>query len=302
MLSYLIKKQLGKKCLKQERSGEFLMLAFAFFEGWFPIFTLLTLQYITPVFAYSFTLVFSIISFMTLVILRKKFTEFFLWSAWKDLLLTSFFISLMFACIYIGLSYTSAGNMAVLIFLQVFFSFFYFNLIGGEKFALIHLSGALLMAAGAIIILFPDELVLNFGDLLILLAAAIAPIANLYQKRARRQVSSETILAFRSIIALPVLLLIAIVFEPLPEWDNMIRSLPYIAATGLLLMGLSKIFWVESIHRISITKASAMAALIPVFTLLFAYLTLNEVPENSQFAGIFPVLIGGYLISRKVEH
>ena len=302
MCYHINKKQPEERYLKPERSGEFLMVAFAFFEGWFPIFTILTLQYITPVFAYSCTLVFSIILFMTIVILRHKFREFFLWSAWKDLLLTSLFISLMFACIYVGLSYTSAGNMAVLIFLQVFFSFFYFNLIGGEKFALIHLLGALLMAAGAIIILFPDELILNFGDLLILLAAAIAPIANLYQKRARRQVSSETILAFRSIIALPVLLIIAIVFEPVPEWDDIIHSLPYIATTGLLLMGMSKILWVESIHRISITKASAMAALIPVFTLLFAFLTLNEVPENSQLAGIFPVLIGGYLISRKVKH
>ena len=205
----------------------------------------------------------------------------------------------MFACIYIGLSYTTAGNMAVLIFLQVFFSFLYFNLIGGEKFAGLHLLGALLMASGAIVILFPDELTLNKGDLLVLLAAALAPIANLYQKRARRQVSSETILAFRSIVALPLILIIAILLEPVPEWEDIISALPYIATSGLLLMGLSKIFWVESIHRISITKASAMAALIPVFTLLFAYLSLNEVPGNSQLVGIFPILVGGYLISRQ---
>ena len=285
--------------MKQERSGELLLLALTFFEGWFPIFTILALQFITPVFAYSATLIFAIIIFMALVVIRKKSSELVRWSAYKDLLLTSLLISTMFACIYIGLSYTTAGNMAVISFLQVFFSFFYFNLIGGEKFTRIHLLGALLMAIGAIIILFPDEFVLNVGDWLILLAAAIAPIANMYQKRARRQVSSETILAFRSIIALPVLLLIAIAFEPVPEWDDMIQALPYIAVTGLLLMGLSKIFWVEAIHRISITKASAMLAFIPVFTLTFAYLTLNEEPGTSQIAGILPVLLGGYLISKE---
>ncbi len=283
---------------QEERSGELFMLAFAFSEGWFPIFTIMALQYITPVYVYSFTLMFATMSFMTLVVLRKKTREFMLWKAYKDLLLSSLFISIMFACIYIGLSYTTAGNMAVLIFLQVFFSFLYFNLLGSEKFAGIHLLGAILMATGAVIILFPDEFIFNVGDLLILVAAAIAPIANLYQKRARKQVSSETILAFRSIIALPVLLLLASLIEPVPKRHEIISALPYIAVSGLLLMGLSKMFWVESIHRISITKASAMAALIPVFTLLFAYLTLNEVPGNSQIAGVLPILLGGYLITR----
>jgi len=287
---------------KGERSGELFMLAFAFSEGWFPIITIIALQYITPIFVYSFTLIFATMSFMALLVMRKKTRELIFWQAYKNLLLVSLLMSIMFACIYIGLSYTSAGNMAVLIFLQVFFSFLYFNLFGREKFSRIHLSGAILMVFGALIILFPDKFIFNVGDLLILIAAAIAPIANLFQKRARKQVSSETILAFRSIVALPVLLLLAFLTEPIPSLPDLISALPYIAVSGLLLMGLSKIFWVESIHRISITKASAMAALIPVFTLFFAYLTLNEIPGYSQFAGILPVLLGGYLITRKTKN
>ncbi len=287
---------------KGERTGELFMLAFAFSEGWFPIITIIALQYITPIFVYSFTLIFATMSFMALLVIRKKTRELIFWQAYKNLLLVSLLMSIMFACIYIGLSYTSAGNMAVLIFLQVFFSFLYFNLFGREKFSRIHLSGAILMVFGALIILFPDKFIFNVGDLLILFAAAIAPIANLFQKRARKQVSSETILAFRSIVALPVLLLLAFLTEPIPSLPDLISALPYIAVSGLLLMGLSKIFWVESIHRISITKASAMAALIPVFTLFFAYLTLNEIPGYSQFAGILPVLLGGYLITRKTKN
>lgn len=287
---------------KGERTGELFMLAFAFSEGWFPIITIIALQYITPIFVYSFTLIFATMSFMALLVMRKKTRELIFWQAYKNLLLVSLLMSIMFACIYIGLSYTSAGNMAVLIFLQVFFSFLYFNLFGREKFSRIHLSGAILMVFGALIILFPDKFIFNVGDLLILIAAAIAPIANLFQKRARKQVSSETILAFRSIVALPVLLLLAFLTEPIPSLPDLISALPYIAVSGLLLMGLSKIFWVESIHRISITKASAMAALIPVFTLFFAYLTLNEIPGYSQFAGILPVLLGGYLITRKTKN
>lgn len=287
--------------MQRERSGELFLIAFTFIESWFPIVTILALQHITPIVAYAFTLVFSLLSFFAILFWKKQLNEFFKSTAYKDLFLTAFFMSVMFALIYIGLTYTTAGNMAVLIFLQFFFAFLYFNLFGNEKFLTIHLIGAFLMAGGAIIILFPEELTLNKGDLMILLAAALAPIANIYQKKARQQVSSETVLTFRTLVALPVLIILAIIFEPIPEIEQLVSALPYIAISGLLIMGLSKIFWVEAIHRISITKASAMAAFVPVFTLLFAYLVLNEIPDIQQMIGILPVLVGGFFITRTVS-
>jgi drug/metabolite transporter (DMT)-like permease len=277
------------------------MLMFSVFEGWFPILTIMALEYITPIYAYAFTLLFAVLIFLSLVVIRGKVHEFCNREAYKDLLLTAFFITTMFACIYIGLSYTSAGNMAVIIFLQLFFSFLYFNLFGKEPFAGIHLLGALLMGIGGMVILFPEELILNKGDLLVLLAAAIAPVANRYQKKARRKVSSETILAFRSIIAIPFLFLLAWTLETKPSLGNIQDALVFIALNGLLIMGLSKIFWVEAIYRISITKASALAALIPVFTIIFAYFTLGETPTTAQLMGIIPVLAGGFLITRRVS-
>ena len=285
--------------MQRERSGELFLVAFTFFESWFPIATILALEFITPIYAYAITLIFSLISFSFILWYKKKVHEFLIWSAYKDLLITSFLISLMFAFIYIGLAYTTAGNMAVLIFMQFFFSFLYFNLLGQEKFSRMHLIGAFMMAGGAMVILFPDELTLNKGDFLILLSAALAPIANLFQKRARAQLSSETVLTFRSLIALPVLFSLALMFEITPQWHQIFSALPYLALSGLFIMGLSKIFWVEAIHRISITKASAMAAFLPVFTLIFAYFVLNEVPSTKQLLGIIPVLAGGFLITRK---
>ena len=288
--------------MKPERLGELFMIALSFFEGWFPIVTIMVLQTMTPIFAYSFTLMFVIMLFLTIILLENKVGEFFCWSAWADLLLSSFFITLMSICLFTGLVYTTVSNMAVLFFLQVLFSFLYFNILGNEPFSKVHLLGAALMTCGALIILFPEQLHLNLGDLLILIASAIAPIANLFQKRALKQVSSEIILAFRSIIALPVILFMAFILEPEPDREMIMIALPWLAINGLLLMGLSKIFWLESIHRISITKASAMAAFVPVFTLLFAYLALNEVPGITQIIGIFPVLIGGLLITRNKQN
>jgi len=274
------------------------MLVFSVFEGWFPILTIMALKYITPIYTYAFTLIFAVLIFLSLLVIKGKLHEFRNRAAYRDLLLAAFFITTMFACIYTGLSYTTAGNMAVIIFLQLFFSFLYFNLFGKEPFAGIHLLGALLMGGGGMVILFPEQLILNRGDLLVLFAAAIAPVANQYQKKARRKVSSETILAFRSIIAIPFLFLLAWILEPEPTVFNLQNALIFIAISGLLMMGLSKIFWVEAIYRISITKASALAALIPVFTIIFAYFTLGEIPTTVQLLGIIPVVAGGFLITR----
>ena len=161
--------------------------------------------------------------------------------------------------------------------------------------------GALIMGVGAMIILFPKELELNKGDLLILIAAAIAPIANFYSKRTRKHCSSETILGFRTLFALPVVAFFAWIIEPEISYANMYEALPYVVLIGLLIFGVSKIMWMEALHRATITKISAMMALVPMLTLLFAYLYLSEVPEIRQILGIVPVLVGGYLLTKAIE-
>lgn len=155
------------------------------------------------------------------------------------------------------------------------------------------------MGIGALVILMPDELKFNLGDALALSAAAIAPIANLYQKRARKYVSTVTILTYRNILAIPVVFTAAFIFEPIPVSDALIKASPYLLANGVLVYVLAKIFWVEALHRISITKMSAMLALIPLFTLIFAKLFLDETPGIQQMIGIIPILVGGYLITKK---
>jgi drug/metabolite transporter (DMT)-like permease len=44
-----------------------------------------------------------------------------------------------------------------------------------------------------------------------------------------------------------------------------------------------------------------MVAMIPVFTLLFAYLYLGETPQFRQLFGIIPVLVGGYFLTKPIK-
>lgn len=275
------------------------MVLISILESLFPIISLFSIVLVGAIYSYAFVLVIATIILISLLIYKKQWLSLLNPKAQKDMLLTSLFITTLFLLLFLSLRYTTAGNVAVLLFMQLLFSYLYFNLFGSEKMKTLHLFGAAFMGIGAVVMLIPDELKFNLGDTLALSAAAIAPIANLYQKRARQYVSTIAILTYRNIIAIPVIFTAAVVFEPTPMYDDFIKASPYLLANGILVYVLAKIFWVEALHRISITKMSAMLALIPLFTLIFAKLFLNEVPTVQQTIGIAPILIGGYLITKR---
>lgn len=287
--------------MTREREGELLMLGLSMLESWFPILSIVAMSYVGALHTYMYSLIISLFFFLAIMYKRQRFVELKNKAAYKDLLLTTFWITSIFTFIFIGMRYTTAGNMAVIVFLQVLFSYLYFNVLGKEKMEKVHLAGALVMGVGALIILIPEDLAFNKGDWLILGAAAMAPIVNLYQKRAREYCSSETILGFRTLVGLPFIALLAYLMEPAVSVEAFMSALPYIflIATGVYVV--SKIMWIEALNRISITKLSAMLALMPMMTLFFAYLYLDEVPEFRQLLGIVPVLIGGYLITKPVK-
>lgn len=288
--------------MTKEREGELLMVGLSILESWFPILSIVAMSYVGALHTYMYSLVIAFFFYIAIMYKRDRFKELKNKAAYKDLLLTTFWITFIFTLIFIGMQYTTAGNMAVIVFLQVGFSYLYFNVLGKEKMNTIHLIGAIIMGVGALVILFPEDFAFNKGDWLILISAAAAPVVNLYQKRAREYCSAETILGFRTVVGFPFVALLAYFLEPAVRYEDFMSALPYIflIATGIYVA--AKIMWIEALNRLSITKLSAMLALLPLFTLIFAYFYLGEVPEFRQMLGILPILIGGYLITKPVEH
>ncbi len=282
-----------------QRQGELYAVTLSLLEGLFPILSLVAVREIGALNTYFFVLLIATAVLLVMLNYKEGLSALIQHNALSDLLWTSFYITLLFILLFVSLRYTTAGNLAVILTLQLLFSYLYFNRSGSERLNTCQSVAAFLMGIGAVIILFPKQFHFNPGDLLVLLAAAIAPIANYYQKRARTHVSALTILTFRNIIAIPVLLGLLLLFEGFPTPAAFITSLPYIVAIALLVYVLAKILWIEALHRIGITKLSAMIAFIPLFTLFFAYVFLYEVPSFTQLSGTLPILIGGYFISRQ---
>jgi drug/metabolite transporter (DMT)-like permease len=284
--------------MRREREGELMMLLLSILEGLFPILSLLSISLIGAIHSYAYVTLIATVVLAGLLAWRGAIGTLWTREAQRDLLLTTFFITALFVLIFVALRYTTAGNVAVLVFLQLLFAYLYFHLFGQERMRRTHSIGALLMGAGGIIVLLPADWRFNLGDGLALLAAAIAPIANLYQKRARAYVGTLTILVYRNLLALPLLFALASLLEPRVQRHDLAEALPYLLANGLLIYVVAKILWVEALHRISITKVSAMLALVPIFTLLFAYWILGEAPSMRQWIGMVPILLGGYWITR----
>ncbi|WP_019895928.1 DMT family transporter [Hydrogenovibrio halophilus] len=284
---------------RSQKQGEAYAIALSVIEAHFPIFAFFAVAALGALHAYFYSLVIATVLLIGWVALRGKLKELTRTQAWRDLALTSLFITTLFSLIFLALNHTSPSHVAIILFMQVLFSYLFLGRRWGETLDRTHLIGVVLMTVGALIILFPGKLTLNPGDGLALMAAIIAPFANLFQKKARTHVSSETILMVRSLIALPVLYLLAQLFEPAPAWPAIEEQLLWLFLIGGGVFVVSKIFWIEALHRLPITKVNALFALSPLLTMGLAWWILQDAPTWTQVLGAFPVLVGGFFITRK---
>lgn len=287
--------------LQKERKGEIYIIFETLLWSFFPIVTIFSLQYLEPLFSLAISSVVALLFFTLILCYKKKWHELHNKKAYKDIALSSFFIMLLYIFLFIGLQYTTATNAAVILFLQILFSFLFFNLFKKEHLSAIQIIGAFLMGMGAMIILSQgvDGLSLNKGDILVLLAAMVAPLANYFQKKTRDIVSAHTLLFVRTLFSIPLLFALAFLFNQAPSISEVSNALWFLLINGVLLLGLSKIFWIEAIHNISVTKAAAMTAFGPIYTMIFAYFLLGEVATVFQILGILPVVLGGIFIVKK---
>ena len=115
-----------KNSPRSERRGEFYALILSLFEGLFPILSLSAVFAYGPLTAYLYTIIVATLFFLLLLWRQHRVHELYSPLAQRDLLLTSLFITLLFGGIFIGLRHTSPANVAVIMVLQLFFSYLYF--------------------------------------------------------------------------------------------------------------------------------------------------------------------------------
>ncbi|MDD5623599.1 MAG: DMT family transporter, partial [Candidatus Peribacteraceae bacterium] len=270
----------------------------------FPVITTLTFSRITPLFSAAISTLLAAVFFAAVLTAKKQWPCLRRRNAWKDILLTSLYIGVIFyGLIFLGIRRTTAGNASIMSLMEILFSFLILGLfLRHEKISVQRVLGGICMAAGALVILLPKASGWHSGDLLVVLATLFPPLGNKYAQQARRVVSAECIMFCRSVISGCFLLLFASLFEPVPTIPALSSSIWFLLVNGLLLLGLSKILWIDGIHLIPITKAISLESITPLFTLLVAFLVLHEPIFAYQILGLLPIMGGIWLLTKSHAH
>lgn len=292
--------------LTKEREGELFIFGEAALWALFPVITILSYNKISPLVSLAVSSMFAAFFFAVMLSAKKKWHEVANTSAFKDILLTTFFIGIVYYLLYFfGLQYTSAGNASIIVvFAEIFFSYLFFNIWRKDPLPLLHIAGAVLMMAGALIVLYPNLHKFQRGDIFVLIAGIFPAFGNFFARRARAKVSSETIMFYRSIISGLVILLVALIFGNKPSYSDFKDSFLLLFINGVFLLGLSKVMWIEGIIRISVVKANALGSVGPLLTLLFAWIFLRNIPTLWQLLSFIPMFFGVILlgINKKIDN
>lgn len=292
----------SKIILNREHQGELLLLSSTLLWGLFPVITILSFSALSPLVSAGISTLIAALVFAAMLTVRGRWKQLLVTEAYRDILLSTLLIGVaLYGLIFLGASYTSANNMAIILLLEIFFTQLILGFWGKESMTLGQRVGSVLMVLGALVILFPGELKLNRGDLILVFACCIPPLGNYFMQQARKRVASETIMFVRSTIGGLTLLCLGLIVESEPSLHAVKSSLWFLIINGILLLGVSKILWIEAIHRISISKASALSAVNPLITMVFAYLLLSETPTSAQLIGFIPIALGLFFLTKRIK-
>jgi drug/metabolite transporter (DMT)-like permease len=287
--------------ISQKRTAEGVLVLKNILSGLFPVLTIIAYtNSLSPLATLAWSSLIATIFFAILLTVRKE------WKgnitnvgALKDIFFTIIFIAIGYHFLYfVSLKFTSAQNVSLLSLMEVAFSFLIIGWIAKkEPVSRKHIFGASLMLLSAGIILFNNTTTFNIGDLFILGATAIAPIGNIFAKRALHQVSLLYLLFLRSLASIFVFFTASYILEDAISLNVLLQSIPYLLFSGLIFLGLMKIVTMFSFKKTSVTHTISFHSLNPVFAFIFAWLLLKEAPTAIQLLAIIPSFIGLYLLA-----
>ena len=288
--------------LRERRQGEWIILSQTFIWGFFPVITILTYAKLPSLISLAWSVFFAALFFGVVMIYRKTWRELANAQLWKYALAVAFFIGLLYyGFIFIGLTKTTAGNESIVALFEIFTSFIFFHLIRKDHISKEHTFGAMFMIVGAIIVLSPNFSNFNIGDIFVIIATFFAPAGNFYQQKSRKIASSETIMFARSVLTFPIILALGAVLGVYTSFTDLRSSLGFLLINGIIIFGVSKIMWIEGIHRISVTKALSLSSVAPLFTLIFAWIFLHQTPNVWQLSSLVPMLFGIFLLTDQLK-
>ncbi len=287
---------------KQEKTGEIFILSQVILFSIFPIIMSHTTKLMPPLLFAALTTLISSFFFFIHLVYTNKIKEIFNKKALKYcILVTLLIVVIPSILIFKGTKLTSGINTAIFLQMEILFALPICAILIKEKITKIRLISNLIIALGAILVLYNGSLQLNKGDLLIIAGTIIYPFGNIYAQKALKIISPSAALLFRSFLGGSILLLISLIFENSSHLivPSIKEHFWAIVVSGILVMGLSKWLWYQGLKRLDVTKATALAMTYPAFSLIIAVIFTNEKATLYQVLGLAVMMFGIYLSTSK---
>ena len=286
--------------MQEQRKGELFVITDVAIMGIFPVVAVLSYANLASMASLAWSVLVATVLLAIVIVVRGTWRELARPGVLKCGFFSGLYIGAIFyALYYLALQYTSPGNVSLLMLFQVLTSFLLFNVYRREPFSPAYKAGAVFMIVGAL--LARDWHNPNVGDLIALGATVAAPIGNYYQQQGRRLCSGEALLFLRSAFAALLLFSLAALIGALAPITTVAAALPYLLFNGIAGFVIAKLCWIEGIHRMSVTKAIALTALGPLFTLFFAWVILGQVPTAWQLVSLAPFVVGVLLLTDQIK-
>ncbi|MBA3594188.1 MAG: DMT family transporter [Pseudomonadota bacterium] len=239
------------------------------------------------------------------------------WCAWRGIrlfsadgslragLLAGSLFAAEFACLYVGLQYTSASRLTVFLYTSPFWVAALLPIwVKSEKLRPVQWAG-LACAFAAVAFALRDGFSAGaastwVGDVMALVAGMLWGLTTVVIRASSlSRVSPEKLLFYQIAVSTVALPLVSLALGERWSWEFS----PF-AATSLVLQTVvgafaSYLAWMWMLGRYPATKISVFVFLTPLFALLFGVLWLNEAATPSLLAALVLVALGIVLVNRK---
>ncbi len=225
-------------------------------------------------------------------------------AAWSPLFRISMLFAAQVALLNYGSALTGASRQALLInsyplFVPIFAHFF----LRGDRITWNKAAGTGLAFLGILFVFgerFWGGVGSITGDGLVLASGFLLAVRMVYTSALVQGIHPFTLLFWQSVLALPVFVALALLFEPLAyTW-----SAPVVASMlyqGIVVAGICFVGWTAMLQRYSPSRLSVGFFLTPVFGAVSSYVLLQEPITLGLAAGGVVILLGLFVANRTAK-
>jgi drug/metabolite transporter (DMT)-like permease len=202
--------------------------------------------------------------------------------------------------LFTGLTMTGAGRAAILFNMQPFLTLVLLPLfVRGERTSARGWLGTAVAFAGVALVLAERGLDGGSltGDLLCLVAALGWSGSVILNRTMPGQVNAPSVIFWNALVALPVLGLLSLAFEPWSAWQPSVAALASVFYLGVLAGGVGFVLVVWLMRSYAASRVNVFTFLMPVFGVLVGWLLLGESIGALQGLGAAAVALGILVVS-----